>query len=100
MVKHIVTWSFKEEISEADKPALLAGMQSNLEGLVGEVPGLLRAKFYKEILGSSTHEMAFVADLEGPEELAGYNLHPAHVKVADTYVRPFVGARSCLDYVE
>ena len=36
--------------------------------------------------------------LESPDALKGYAVHPAHVAVADTYVRPFTEVRLCLDY--
>ena len=32
------------------------------------------------------------------EALKNYSVHPAHVAVADTYVRPFVKSRSCINY--
>ena len=49
-------------------------------------------------LASSTHDIALVTTLEKPEDVAVYGSHPEHVKVADTYVRPFVKDRACLDY--
>lgn len=36
--------------------------------------------------------------LESEEALKGYAIHPAHVKVADTKVRPYTIGRTCLDY--
>jgi hypothetical protein len=32
--------------------------------------------------------------------LKGYAVHPAHVNVADTKVRPFAQTRLCLDFEE
>lgn len=98
MVHHIVMWKFKPEIDEEQKPELKRAMKENLEGLVGKVPGLLTAEFVEEPLPSSTHDMALVTTLEKAEDVAVYGSHPAHVAVADTYVRPFVTERACLDY--
>ena len=36
--------------------------------------------------------------LEKAEDVAVYGSHPDHVAVADTYVRPYVCDRACLDY--
>ena len=36
--------------------------------------------------------------LESPEALRGYAVHPAHVAVADSKVRPYTVQRTCLDY--
>ncbi len=98
MVHHIVMWKFKPEIEESKKPELKKAMKENLESLVGKVPGLLTAAFVETPLTSSTHDMALVTTLEKAEDVAAYGKHPEHVKVADTYVRPYVTERACLDY--
>ena len=98
MVYHIVMGKFKEEIAEEKKPELMEAMAENLGGLVGKVPGLLTVKFVKNPIPSSTHDMALVTTLEKAEDIAVYAKHPAHVAVADTYVRPYVCDRACLDY--
>ena len=98
MVHHIVMWKFRPEIEEERKPALKKAMKENLSSLVGKVPGLLTVEFVEQPLPSSTHDMALVTTLEKAEDIAVYAKHPAHVAVADTYVRPFVTERACLDY--
>lgn len=32
------------------------------------------------------------------ESLKGYAVHPKHVAVADSEVRPYTAVRSCMDY--
>lgn len=98
MVHHIVMWKFKEEIPAKDRPGLLKNMEENLKSLKGKVPGLVSVSFVPAPLPSSTHDMALVTVMEKPEDVAAYGVHPEHVKVADTYVRPYVCQRACLDY--
>ena len=98
MVHHIVMWKFKPEIEESQKPQLKQAMAEHLKGLVEKVPGLLTVDFVEQPLPSSTHDMALVTTLEKAEDVAVYGSHPEHVKVADTYVRPYVTERACLDY--
>ena len=98
MVHHIVMWKFRPEVEETDKARRKAEMEKNLSSLVGKIPGLLSASFVKEPIASSTHDMALVSTLEKAEDIAVYGSHPAHVAVADTYVRPYVTERACLDY--
>lgn len=98
MVHHIVMWKFKPEIAEDQKADLKAAMAEHLESLVGKVPGLLSLEFVSDPISSSTHDIALVSTLEKAEDIAVYATHPEHVKVADTYVRPYVCERSCLDY--
>ena len=100
MVHHIVMWNFRSEVPEEERPVRMKDMAEQLEGLVGTVPGLLSAKFISAPLPSSTHDMALVTTLEKAEDVAVYGNHPAHVNVADTYVRPYVCGRACIDYEE
>ena len=98
MVKHIILWKLKEELSEQEKQEILANMKKNLEGLVGKVPGLTRMNIVIHPLASSNAEVMLDSDLESAEALKGYQTHPAHVHVANTYVRPFTDVRMCMDY--
>ena len=98
MVNHIVMWKFKPEIEEAQKPEIKKAMEENLKALVGKVPGLLTVEFVNSPIPSSTHDIALVTTLEKTEDIAIYGAHPEHVRVADTYVRPYVMDRACLDY--
>lgn len=98
MVNHIVMWNFKSEIEEGQKEQIKKAMEENLKSLVGKVPGLLTVEFVSNPISSSTHDIALVTTLEKAEDIAIYAKHPAHVHVADTYVRPYVKDRACLDY--
>lgn len=98
MVNHIVMWNFKDNIEESQKPLLKKAMEENLKSLVGKVPGLLSVEFVSSPIPSSTHDIALVTTLKTADDIAVYAKHPEHVKVADTYVRPYVKDRVCLDY--
>ena len=98
MVHHIVMWKFKPEIEESQKDALKKEMAEQLGSLVGKVPGLLTVNFIENPISSSTHDIALVTTLEKAEDIAVYAKHPDHVYVADTYVRPYVTERACLDF--
>ena len=98
MVKHMVMWSFKEEIPEEKKPELKAQIKEHLEGLVGVVPGLIKAEVVTDLLPSSTRDLCLITELESAEALAAYAVNPNHVHVADTYVRPNVCYRVAMDF--
>ena len=57
MVKHVILWKLKEELSEEEKAAVKAGIKSGLEGLQGVVPGLLEIHVYTEGLASSNADV-------------------------------------------
>ena len=95
MVKHIILWTLNPELSEEEKQAVKAGIKEGLEGLVGQVPGLLDVKVHIDgRLASSNADVM----LDSAEALAGYAKHPAHVAVANGKVRPYTVQRSCLDF--
>ena len=99
MVKHMILWKLKSDFSAEEKAQILAGIKTNLESLAGVVPGLLEIKVNCEkVLASSNADLMLDSTLESPEALKGYAVHPAHVAVANTYVRPFTEVRLCLDY--
>lgn len=99
MVKHIILWKLKDELTEAEKETVKAGIKAGLEALVGQVPGLVECKVnISGRLASSNADVMLDSTLESPEALKGYAVHPAHVAVADTKVRPYTALRTCLDY--
>lgn len=98
MVKHIILWQLKDELSEEEKKVIKAEMKEGLEGLVGKVPGLLEVKVQTEGLASSNAEVMLDTTLTDEEALKGYAVHPAHVAVADGKVRPYTKTRMCLDF--
>lgn len=100
MVKHIILWKLHDTISAAEKPAIRANAKVALEGLVGQIDGLLDLRLEIDGLPSSNADMLLVATLDSVESLQGYQKSPAHNAVADRYVRPYTAQRLCLDYEE
>lgn len=97
MVKHIILWTLKEEFNTDE---IKNDMKESLEALVGVVPGLLELKVQIEKLPTSNADVMLYSVLESEEALKGYAVHPKHVEVADTKVRPYTATRACIDYVE
>ena len=84
MVKHIILWQLKEEYSEEQKKEIRQG--------------LLEVHVQTEMLPSSNADIMLDSTLTDAEALKNYAVHPEHVKVADTKVRPFTRSRTCIDY--
>jgi len=92
---HVVRHSDLVHLAVFHKDGQLLG---GLEGLQGQIPGLLDIKVITEGLDSSSGDLMLDSTFENEEALKGYSVHPAHVKVATTKVRPFVKIRSSFDY--
>ena len=98
MVKHVILWQLKDELSLAEKENIKKGIKEGLEGLQGVIPGLLEIKVNTNGLASSNADVMLDSSFESEEALKAYAVHPAHVKVADEKVRPFTKTRACLDF--
>lgn len=98
MVKHIIIWNLKDEYDENKKNKIKATIKTELENLMGKIPGLLEIKVQTEKLASSKGDLMLDSTFESVDALNNYAVHPLHVEVADTYVRPHTAHRSCLDF--
>jgi len=95
MVKHIIVWKLKGEFNTEQ---VKLGIKNNLEGLLGIIPGLLEIKVETEVLPSANADVMLYSVFESEAALKAYAVHPEHIKVADTFVRPYTESRACFDY--
>ena len=94
MIKHIVMWKFKDEVSEVDK----VEMKRQLEALKGLVPTLLDIEMGLNVsVGDATKDMVLYSEFESMEGLTAYAGHPEHLKVVE-FVKPLVCERAVVDY--
>ena len=98
MVKHIILWTLKDELSPEEKEQVKRGIKEGLEGLAGRIPGMVDIKVNINGLASSNADLMLDSTFESEEALKGYAVHPEHVAVADGKVRPYTKIRSCLDF--
>ena len=98
MVKHIILWQLKDELSLEEKIDIEAKIKEGLEGLMGKIPGLVSIHVQTDKLESSTCDLMLDSTFENAESLKGYSKHPEHLAVANGVVRPNTKARTCIDY--
>ena len=98
MVKHVILWQLKDELDEGKKLEVKKNIKVGLEELLGKIDGLTEIKVYTDGLESSNADLMLYSVFESESALKGYAIHPEHVAVADTKVRPFTKTRLCLDF--
>lgn len=99
MVKHIILWTLKDSLSEEEKIQIKKSIKEGLESLKGVIPGLIDINVQIDgRMASSNADLMLDCTLESEEALKGYAVHPAHVAIANSRVRPFTAIRSCLDF--
>lgn len=98
MVRHVILWKIKDSFDDKKKAEIKADAKAGLEALKGRVPGLLEMQIHIDGLASSSADLMMESAFEDEAALKGYAVHPEHVKVADSAVRPFMEVRMCLDF--
>lgn len=98
MVRHVILWQLKDEISGSEKEIVKKGIKEGLEGLKGKIEGLVEIKVNENSLPSSNADVMLDSLFESADALKNYSTHPAHVEVANGKVRPYTKARTCMDF--
>jgi hypothetical protein len=98
MVRHVILWQLKDEISGSEKEIVKRGIKEGLEGLKGKIEGLVEIKVNENPLPSSNADVMLDSLFESADALKNYSIHPAHVEVANGKVRPYTKARTCMDF--
>lgn len=100
MLKHVILWTLKPELSEEEKKAVRRNAKEQLEALDGKIEGLVSIKVHTEGLSTSNTDMMLDSVFTNKEALARYASHPLHVAAADNYIRPYYIERRCFDFEE
>ena len=98
MIRHRIIWTLREDLSDEEKQVVKQNAKENLEGLMGQIDGLLSICVEIAPLPSSTGDMMLDSLFADEASLKGYSGHPKHVYVANTFVRPYTATRACMDY--
>ena len=99
MVKHIILWRLREDLTAEEKENVKRNIKAGLEGLAGRIPGLLSIVVNIDgRLESSNADIMLDSTFTDEATLRAYAFHPEHVAVADGKVRPYTCLRTCLDY--
>jgi hypothetical protein len=98
MVKHIVFWKLRTELSAAERDEALRKIKAGFEALQGVIPGLLRIEVGIDFLHSpESSDFVLYSELESRAALEAYQAHPAHQAMAPV-VRDVRIERRVVDY--
>ncbi|MHC1720407.1 MAG: Dabb family protein [Clostridiaceae bacterium] len=97
MIKHVIVWTVKEEYKGAEKRAAMEKAKETLEALTDKIDGIVELKVYIDPLESSDSDLMLDSTFVSKSALDAYTIHPEHVAVATTFVRPIVSKRACFD---
>ena len=91
MVKHIVLYTLKDGVDKAQAVEII---KSQLEPLVGRIPGLLHMEIRQAFSGM---DYALYSEFESKQSLADYAKHPLHLAAKEHFWH-FLDSRVAADY--
>ena len=92
MVKHIVVYTFKEDV---DKKSAIELVASVLEPLVGKIPGLTHMEIREVYQGGMDY--CLYSEFDSKEALAAYAVHPLYLEAKDKFFH-LLNSRVSADY--
>lgn len=97
MIRHMVMFRKKSDTDEAKVQEIM----NRLEGLYGEIRGLMQIRCYRSLPSDRPVVWTFLLDstLADAAALKEYIGHPAHVAVNE-WMSPFLESRAVIDYEE
>lgn len=98
MVRHVILWTLRSDLTETEKQAVKATAKEQLEGLYGVVPTLKSVTVHTSPLATSNCDMMLETVFDHVAGLAEYTAHPVHKAVAQEYIRPYIAQRVCIDF--
>lgn len=99
MVKHIVMWKYKEELTRDAIEKLEKDLKKGAEDMNGNIKGLIKAVFMKNVNEKEYHDICLYCEFESFEDVENYQDDPVHVAFKNIIV-PNVKDRVCIDCVE
>lgn len=97
MIRHIVMWNIKDEITGAEKELACKKMAEGFLPLKTLVPNVIDLKVEINNIESSNRDFMLLVDFPDEAALKAYQVHPEHVKAAG-YVKEVTKDRVCFDY--
>lgn len=99
MIRHIVAWNLKEELTEAEKRQNALKIKAELEGLAGLIDGIVSIEVNINPAESSGREVVLISLFNEEKDLQAYQVHPEHQR-AGGFVGSVTKDRVCLDFYE
>ena len=98
MIKHVVMWKIRDELDGKPKSELCRDIKQQLEALPGKIPVIRSLEVgINAIPSDASDDLILISEFDSAEDLAAYEIHPEHVRVAG-----FIGkarlTRNAVDY--
>jgi hypothetical protein len=98
MIKHIVFWKLRDDITGVEREQLLRQIKSGFEALQGKIPGLLKIEIgINFAAGADAADFSLYSEFDSRASLDAYATHPEHDRMVQI-VKPNRIERRVCDY--
>ena len=97
MVRHIIFWTFSDNVNDSNRKEVLKMMSDSAKNLVGKIPGLIKAEI-GENFADRDCDFGFYAEFEHMENIPAFQVHPLHVAHKERSA-PYVKTRFVADFI-
>lgn len=99
MVKHIVLFKLKDELSVDEKLAVMNEFKEAIEALPAKISVIRKIEVGLNINPDETWNMALYSEFDTMDDVRLYATHPDHV-AAGKIIAEAKESRSCVDYID
>lgn len=96
MIRHIVMWKYKAELSVEDRAELFSKLSQAAENMNGNIKGLIKAELIKNVNSQEKYDLCLYCEFETLEDVNSYQDDPVHIAFKDIIVGN-VFDRACID---
>ncbi|WP_336646644.1 Dabb family protein [Microbacterium sp. USHLN186] len=97
MIRHVVMWKMNGADADA-RAGQAAEVARRLNALAGVIPELRAVSAGANVLHTDVNfDVALVADVDSPDALEAYQVHPAHQE-AGAYIKSVAAGRTAVDF--
>ncbi len=96
MIKHIVMWKYKEELSVKEREELFCQLKKAADNMNGNIKGLVKAELIKNVNPAEKFDLALFCELETLEDVIAYQDDKVHLAFKNI-ITGKVFDRVCID---
>ena len=96
MIRHIVMWKYKEELTKTDRAQLFQSLCKAAENMNGKIDGLLKAELIENVNPNEKYDLCLYCEFENFEQVVSYQDDPEHIKFKNI-ITGNVYDRACID---
>ena len=96
MIRHIVMWKYKSELSMEDREALFEKLLVAANNMNGNIKGLIKAELIKNVNSEEKYDLCLYCEFETLEDIHAYQEDSVHIAFKNI-IAGNVFDRACID---